>query len=278
MFCSKRMHRRLLLMTTIALFAVLAPGAVKTGETSETETVGLAARGLNLVGDAQWVDDWLRINLADMDRCGAAWNDEKVAVQGGFSTRFRFLISEPGGMQHPTEGTDGADGFAFVIQNHAADAIGLAYSNMGYGWMPNCIAVEFDTWLNGGGGGGDFGEPDGHHVSVNTAGPYPNQTHHLYSLGCVSTPTIVDYLEHEVIIQYEPGTLRIYLDDPSNPILVLPIDIGAVLDLDEGRAWLGFTGATGMAWEYHDILDWTIDDSPVAMTVTTFGGLKSMFR
>jgi hypothetical protein len=55
-----------------------------------------------------------------------------------------------------------------------------------------------------------------------------------------------------------PGTLSIYCQDLHEPVLIIPLDISMALDLHRGRAWVGFTAATGNnSWQVHDILTWT---------------------
>lgn len=52
------------------------------------------------------------------------------------------------------------------------------------------------------------------------------------------------------------GTLVVYYDDMNEPILAVPINLNNVLKLPEDQAFMGFTAATGRAWEKHDIIDW----------------------
>lgn len=55
------------------------------------------------------------------------------------------------------------------------------------------------------------------------------------------------------------GVISVYLDDENVPILVTPMQLSLLLGLDEthGRAWIGFTAATGSnIWQNHDILAW----------------------
>jgi hypothetical protein len=72
----------------------------------------------------------------------------------------------------------------------------------------------------------------------------------------VSLPNFSDGNIHTVRIDYvsESGILKIYVD--SFPV----INVGAginLLNLDNGRAWVGFTAATGGDAQIHDILNWT---------------------
>ena len=53
------------------------------------------------------------------------------------------------------------------------------------------------------------------------------------------------------------GTLQIYVDDMNSPLLALPLNLDSSLHLNSGRAWVGFTAATGEErWQVHDILRW----------------------
>ena len=54
------------------------------------------------------------------------------------------------------------------------------------------------------------------------------------------------------------GLLYVYCENLNDPVLVVPLNLGATLKLNRGRAWVGFTAATGLnTWQVHDILDWT---------------------
>jgi hypothetical protein len=41
------------------------------------------------------------------------------------------------------------------------------------------------------------------------------------------------------------GLLSVYIDDLFKPIFVTPLNLDATLRLNRGRAWVGFTAATG---------------------------------
>lgn len=50
------------------------------------------------------------------------------------------------------------------------------------------------------------------------------------------------------------GLLRVLVDERE--ALTLPIDLSALLDLDEGGAYVGFTGSTGLAFQEHKVVRW----------------------
>jgi hypothetical protein len=54
--------------------------------------------------------------------------------------------------------------------------------------------------------------------------------------------------------------LYVYVDDMYSPVITTPINLGNTLNLDDGRAYIGFTAATGdQYWQAHDILSWKFD-------------------
>ena len=218
--------------------------------------------GLNLLGNASIsADNRLRLTPAAPSQVGAAWYvAEKAFVSGSFETTFQFQL------------TEGADGFAFVIQNWDASFLGPAAASIGYSSLPNNLAVEFDTWQNNG-RADPYNDPGNDHISVHTNGTDQNWAAEAYSLGVYGL-TEPSHLDNAAIrtakISYSPGILQVYLDDLSSPVLSVPVTLDEVLDLDGGRAWVGFTAATGGAQVgNHDILSW--DYTVLADTTTTIG-------
>ena len=58
------------------------------------------------------------------------------------------------------------------------------------------------------------------------------------------------------------GTLAVYVDDLTKPLLAMPINLSVVMKLKEGLAYAGFTSSTGNAWQKHDILSWNLCEDP----------------
>lgn len=203
----------------------------------------------NLVGNASLVGNVLRVTSSAPIQFGAAWLTTKLQVQTGFTAIFQFQIDSLGGITDPL-GTTGADGFAFVIQNQSDSELGGPGGRIGYGGIPNSLAVEFDTWLNA-----EFSDPSNNHISVHTLGTKPNDVRQESSIGSVNPSiTMSDGSVHTVGIEYVPGTMRIFLDDLTKPVLMVSVQLADILDLDDGKAFLGFSAATASAFENHDIL------------------------
>jgi hypothetical protein len=216
----------------------------------------------NLVNNAVLLEDRLRLTGNEGLQTGAAWLVEKQQVQDGFEVTFGWQINRA----NPRRG---ADGFAFVIHNADGQPfphilLGEGRHGLGYQGIPNSLAVEFDTVQTPSAdfGAGTLGDPNGNHISVQTRGMEPNNANTDFSLGYTTqgTPAIplfADGSVHTAKVAYKPGTLTIFLNDLTKPVLTVPVDLGTKLRLDEGKAWVGLTAATGRRFQAHDILSFS---------------------
>jgi hypothetical protein len=94
---------------------------------------------------------------------------------------------------------------------------------------------------------------------VHTGGTGANNVSEGYSLGSYSTsPILDDAAVHTAKIEYQEGSLSVYLDNLNSPVLTIAIDLANTLALNSGDAWLGFTAATGGGYQTHDILNWSV--------------------
>jgi hypothetical protein len=173
---------------------------------------------------------------------GAAWFAEAVPVEGGFVTAFVFQLEMYSWF---TVG----DGFAFVVQGGDTEALGVG---IGYDGMPNSLAVEFDTlkedWLDDPRNNvADAPDLLGNHVAVHTRGVLANDTHTDASLGWANIEGfyMADRVAHVALIVYQPGELRVYVDDFDTPALTVNVDLAETLTLDGGKAYVGFTASSG---------------------------------
>ena len=152
---------------------------------------------------------------------------------------------------------------AFVIQNNPAPVLGYAGCNIGYGGITNLFVIKF----------GNYHWPD--HAYENAYGSYdeiavlvpPATITPLWDSVSNTIAAItnrVDFSDgqiHTVKMVYVPGTLQVFLDDLENPLMTVYVNLAKVMDLDNGRAWVGFTAATGADWQNQDLIRW-IFDSP----------------
>jgi glucose/arabinose dehydrogenase len=98
---------------------------------------------------------------------------------------------------------------------------------------------------------------------VHSLGTAPNSIAESASLGStVAVPSFANGATHVARILSQSNFLSIFVDDLQQPVLVVPVDLSTWLSLDQGRAWVGFTGATGGLAEVHDLLAWSYDETP----------------
>ncbi len=227
----------------------------------------------------------LRLTPNQAGWAGSAFYTTQQSVAGSFSTTFTFQISEPS--------SPPADGFAFVIQSSAQNALGLSGCAVGFaddqlgscalatGGIPSSLAVEFKTY--------DDGYPDtypngANSVSILSNGTGPNCIDYSCLILNAANNSLPVYMAdgsvHTVTISYtlqptassapncvgEDGTepcLDVILD--GNDLfgggvpLILPgydasVDLSTLIG--SPTAWVGFTGGTGGAYENQDILSW----------------------
>jgi hypothetical protein len=224
----------------------------------------------NLVGNAVMHVDRLGLTVNERLQTGAAWLPDMQQVQNGFEATFDWQINRA----NPRRG---GDGFAFVIHNAdlplPGSALGGGGNGLGYSGIPNSLAVEFDTVQNPpeGFGLGTKGDPNDNHISVQTRGQEANGANTDFSLGLTTQeePTIPLFTvgRHTTKIVYKPGNpgnMAIYLDNMERPILNAHVNLAELLSLDEGKAWIGLTAATGGRFQAHDIYTFTFTPSEPA--------------
>ncbi|CAI6005554.1 unnamed protein product, partial [Closterium sp. NIES-65] len=195
-----------------------------------------------------------------------------------FSSSFSFTLTRTAAA--------GSEGFAFVIAFDSSPPAEAVAGGMGYaGMAARSVAVEFDTWQDGGGPGGTSrsknssgssgGEPGGNHVGVNVNGS-------ALSVATAAAPMpLNDGTSKYAWIDYDPsappdaaapaatataaaaGTLRVFLSStrsprPSKPVLSTRISLCDVLEPTrlESTFAVGFTAASGSQAQRHAISSW----------------------
>jgi hypothetical protein len=165
---------------------------------------------------------------------------------------------------------------------------------IGYGGIDNSVAIELDTYRNTWDPDDEGTSDNDNHVAIMNCGAgLPNSPDHTgscqvnFNLNGVlqqalnSQPgvTLADGNVHQVVINYSgpneatPNLLQIFIDPAFNPGTHTPVtgsipvlsgiyNIAANVNLlnsgsANDSAYIGFTSATGAAFEQHEILAWT---------------------
>jgi hypothetical protein len=245
----------------------------------------------------------VRLTPSGPSKAGSVFFVDPAPVNNGFDTYFTFQITDHSKQctvnkdqyfsifSHRTCSVHGADGFAFVVQNsvNKTRIVGRVGEQMGFGGIPNSLAIAFDTWQNQ---GQDTLNVD--HVSVQSRGVLENDALEQGLLGVPRAHEIADGAVHLARITYyndlrpeyfdklvasdsllpylkdngeqkRVGTLLVFMDEgvsTDTPLLALPINLSLLLDLPIDKAFVGFTSSTGRFYEKHDILSWVWCDQP----------------
>jgi hypothetical protein len=227
---------------------------------------------INFIGDAHKTDSNIVITQSEQWKGGAVWYADKVPLKKGFTTEFSFRFSD-GEDKYIPEDYPGADGIAFVIQNHKNDDLGSLGGGLGYSKIPNSFAVEFDTYKNTSDIADNFNDPNENHIAVFCNGIYPNTPDHSSSANIVTNSNIMPLVPDGRIfyskIEYiKDRYMKIYLDSNNQfenpPVIEIPnIDLSKMIELDsEEFSWIGFTASTGNAHEKHELLSWMVCPKP----------------
>ncbi len=223
---------------------------------------------LALLGNAAPSGTALRLTANASNQTGWAWHRTAMPVLAGFDTTFTFRITPP------AVGTK-AEGMAFVLHDdpNGIATLGGTVWGMGYGsgsnsapGIRNSIAVELDTFQDG-----FLSDSSANELTIHTRGPVGNHENEQYSIGRASPGQVLsDGQVHTLRIRYVPGTIDLFVDNATTPILSRAFSFltGGLYangtpalppTLASGAAFLGFCATTGAGTltEQVDILSWS---------------------
>lgn len=188
-----------------------------------------------------------------LSQSGSAFINTPVSLASdvSFSAAFTFRISNPIGIGD--EDGQGADGIVFVVQTVSSTS-GGAGGGIGYLGLPNSVGVEFDTYNNGGGAN----DPNGNHVGIDINGGFNGATALVGPRlnGGTDWYAWVDYNGATDVVELRLSTTNAR---PTSPFLTRAVDLTAVLG--STSAFIGFTSGTGAGGGFHDIINFTFEDT-----------------
>lgn len=197
---------------------------------------------LTLVGDAAMAGSTVELTGLGGYEVGAAWTGGyALSADTTFTAKFSFT----------TGGGSGADGLAFVLGG-SGTAIGGFGGGIGYSGLLGTVAVEFDTYDNGG------VDPDANHMGIAVGG----------SIATVATQTpAFDIDSGELLyalVSYDGSVLSAVLSTDmvfDESPLTYAIDL---VDTVGSTGYFGFSAGTGGLDNYHTIrsLDLTVASAP----------------
>jgi hypothetical protein len=194
------------------------------------------------------LDDFrLQLTNGEQYEAGSAFFATPVNIQS-FTTSFTFQLS------NPNFGATDADGITFTIQNNSPSALGGVGGDLGYGGIPNSVAIKFDLYNNAGEGSNSIG--------IYTDGAAP-------MLPAINlTPSGVnlhsgDYMNVTMI--YNGITLTMTITDAvtlASFTQSFAINIHQIVG--SNTAYVGFTGGTGTLVASQKLTAWTFISGPPA--------------
>ena len=230
-----------------------------------------------LSGSTGKVEDYIRLTYANTSQAGAIWHEKPVLVGNGFITEFSFRMSSGDNVNTDDGSLPGADGLAFVIQNNEDIQMGLYGGGIGYHGIENSLAVEFDLFQNNSKQIIDFKDPNGNHAAIQKS--VDNKVSALHSSwNTVEINEDIPLLKSDGTIYYakieyniEPNVMSVYLDETGeldDPVIVAGgVKLNDIVNLlQDQKAFVGITSATGNAYQIHDLLDWYFCPFPTDIT------------
>ncbi|MCU7726615.1 L-type lectin-domain containing protein [Actinoplanes sp. KI2] len=225
-----------LLAAALSISVAPAPALAAGASTGTGRVTAAKPPGFRLNGTATMLsNNRIRLTNGGYQQMGSAWLTDQIDVTRSFVATFRASLL---GVEDR-----GADGVAFVVQSVGPRALGGWGGGLGYRGVRPSVAVELDDFQNAPDPAGDHigivlgGNPDVHLATAPTAKP-------LY--GNTTTVKVV----------YDASAHRLLVFAGKDMALDQRVDVAR--ELGAGRAWVGFTGATGDLTSIQDITNWAV--------------------
>lgn len=174
-------------------------------------------------------DDCYRLTSAVMSQAGSVWLQTKVSLAADLSVSGTLNFGNR---------DQGADGMAFVLQP-VCNGLGTLGGGIGYQGISPSLAIEFDTWFNG---GVDLSGSD--HIALTKNGDISHFTSNTL-LPPVNVANIENGADHSFLIEWNATDQNLKLTFNGNLIIDYTGDIVNDIFGGNSNVFWGFTGATG---------------------------------
>ena len=195
----------------------------------------------------------LRLTPASPDQASSAYLTQSLALSKclSFSSFFSFQITLPS--------VDGADGLTFAIQSQGPTALGVFGYGLGFQGVYQSLAVEFDTYDNGGG----TDQNNGNHVGVDLDGNVTAVVQYNVPTSMKNGAVWYAWVDYDGVKKLLEVRISETSTRPVAAQLSHPVDLALTLG---PNAWVGFTAATGGEYQIHDILSWNFSYTTPGMS------------
>jgi Legume lectin domain/PA14 domain/Glucose / Sorbosone dehydrogenase/Calx-beta domain len=217
------------------------------------------ANDFQINGNASLASSTLRLTPDAAAQRGSAYYKQAFQLDSntGFSTQFQFRT---GGAQ----GTNGADGLAFVIQGSGLTALGGVGGALGYSGVNNSVAVKFDTYKSA-----EYGDVSGNNIGILQRGNMRSMKEVNVGLDLNSGAAVNAWVDYSA----NKRRLDVYLSNgttkPGSATLSETIDLNSIVG---NTAYMGFSGATGGLRNSQAIEKWTASTAQEIVEPTVGAG------
>ncbi|GFE70574.1 DUF4347 domain-containing protein [Chroococcus sp. FPU101] len=212
--------------------------------------------GLTLNGTAAKVGNSLQLTPAAATQVGSAFYNNAITIDDNTSFQTHFQFKLQGG-----QGTNGADGFVFMLQNspNNVKALGKHGGFVGYGHypsspslIPQSLAIDFDTYKSS-------WDTNGNHVAVLrdgnviTALAQASPSFDLNSGNPINAWIDYDGQTNQLKVFVSGSTTK-----PTTALITHSIDLSAVVG---NKAYAGFSAGTGGNFNAQMIDNWEFNQT-----------------
>ena len=196
--------------------------------------------GLALNGDAQQLNDTIRLSDADFESNSSVFTRQRVLdLERSFVSKFRYYSNEAEDVP--------SVGFAFLVHGEGKGALGEGAEGLGYAGLRPSVAVEFDM------------TPDktvltGHHVAIvknGKAGSPPE---------AADFPVYSNPFRGRVVYKAKHHRVALYAATEGEPMPESPL-VSRRLNLERligKRARAGFTGSAYLGGSTQELRSWKL--------------------
>ena len=173
----------------------------------------------------------------------AAWSPVCVNLNSNFDFNYQVYLGSNAG----TSGTGGADGMTFMLQTQGTAALGALGGALGIQGLSPSVAVEIDTYQNG-------GEPTYDHIAVDENG---SATHGGAAAvqASATQPDVKDGALHTFEVKWVASTHTMTVFFDGSLRLTYTKDIVNLIFGGANCVTYGYTGATGFKTDKQYFID-----------------------
>ncbi|MFT5434347.1 MAG: hypothetical protein ACI9OJ_005060, partial [Myxococcota bacterium] len=230
-------------MTALCRIVFVASVVTAWAASAQPYVISLAdPSNIRLSGAAGFAEGVLQLTPDEPRQSGSAFWSCPIRLDEAAAFQVELVFQIDG-----TEGSQGADGLAFVIQAGPAGAAALGHSGgaLAFGGVAPGIGIEFDTYKN-------TTDPNDNHVGIVAAGnPYSHRE-------VATSPVDMNGGQPvRVIINYDAASTQLTIAVGESPVPTL-VTTEALEALVGRTGYVGLVAATGAKKNRHRVLSWSM--------------------